>query len=135
MIAAPFLDHQLVNETIPGDTNPCDYCGKARIPRNQSQPPTRPAHVGHYLERFLQSAYFTCKYGQKYLGQRPEYGSLSQAEALRHAVIIPFYQRVPGAGREAALRSLQIAGFSVTIIRDVTPIPHNGCRPPKRRRV
>ncbi|HZX35555.1 MAG TPA: 30S ribosomal protein S11 [Thermodesulfobacteriota bacterium] len=41
----------------------------------------------------------------------------------------------PGAGREAALRSLQTAGFSITMIRDVTPIPHNGCRPPKRRRV
>jgi len=41
----------------------------------------------------------------------------------------------PGGGREPALRSLQAAGFSVTLIRDVTPIPHNGCRPPKRRRV
>ena len=41
----------------------------------------------------------------------------------------------PGAGREAAIRSLQAAGISVTRIRDVTPIPHNGCRPPKRRRV
>ena len=41
----------------------------------------------------------------------------------------------PGAGREAALRSLQTAGFGITMIRDVTPIPHNGCRPPKRRRV
>ncbi len=41
----------------------------------------------------------------------------------------------PGAGREAALRALQSAGFRVTLIRDVTPIPHNGCRPPKRRRV
>ncbi len=41
----------------------------------------------------------------------------------------------PGAGRESALRSLQAAGFSVSVIRDVTPIPHTGCRPPKRRRV
>jgi small subunit ribosomal protein S11 len=41
----------------------------------------------------------------------------------------------PGAGRESALRALQSAGFSVSLIRDVTPIPHNGCRPPKRRRV
>ncbi len=41
----------------------------------------------------------------------------------------------PGSGREAALRALQAAGFSVTLIRDVTPLPHNGCRPPKRRRV
>jgi small subunit ribosomal protein S11 len=41
----------------------------------------------------------------------------------------------PGAGREAAIRSLQAAGLDVSSIRDVTPIPHNGCRPPKRRRV
>lgn len=41
----------------------------------------------------------------------------------------------PGAGREAAIRALQAAGFKVTFIRDITPIPHNGCRPPKKRRV
>ncbi len=41
----------------------------------------------------------------------------------------------PGSGREAGLRSLQAAGLSVSLIRDVTPLPHNGCRPPKRRRV
>src|SRR5690625_405402 len=41
----------------------------------------------------------------------------------------------PGAGREAAIRSLQAAGLEITAIRDVTPVPHNGCRPPKRRRV
>ena len=41
----------------------------------------------------------------------------------------------PGSGREAAIRELQAAGLDVTVIRDVTPIPHNGCRPPKRRRV
>ncbi len=41
----------------------------------------------------------------------------------------------PGSGRESALRALQAMGFSITSIRDVTPIPHNGCRPPKRRRV
>ena len=41
----------------------------------------------------------------------------------------------PGSGREAALRALLAAGFSITLIRDVTPLPHNGCRPPKRRRV
>jgi small subunit ribosomal protein S11 len=41
----------------------------------------------------------------------------------------------PGSGRESALRALQAAGFSITSIKDVTPIPHNGCRPPKRRRV
>jgi len=41
----------------------------------------------------------------------------------------------PGSGRESALRALQAVGLTVTSIRDVTPIPHNGCRPPKRRRV
>ena len=46
---------------------------------------------------------------------------------------IEIFIRGPGAGREAAIRSLQAAGLNVTSIRDVTPIPHNGCRPPKRR--
>jgi small subunit ribosomal protein S11 len=45
------------------------------------------------------------------------------------------YVKGPGAGREAAIRSLQAAGLEVSVIKDVTPIPHNGCRPPKRRRV
>ena len=45
------------------------------------------------------------------------------------------YVQGPGAGREAAIRALQTAGLEVTMIKDVTPIPHNGCRPPKRRRV
>ena len=48
---------------------------------------------------------------------------------------IEIFIRGPGAGREAAIRSLQAAGLKVTSVRDVTPIPHNGCRPPKRRRV
>jgi len=48
---------------------------------------------------------------------------------------VQVYVKGPGAGRESALRSLQAAGFTVNIIKDVTPIPHNGCRPPKRRRV
>ena len=45
------------------------------------------------------------------------------------------YVKGPGSGREAAIRSLQAAGLDVNMIKDVTPIPHNGCRPPKRRRV
>ena len=48
---------------------------------------------------------------------------------------VEVYVKGPGAGREAAIRSLQAAGLEVTLIKDVTPIPHNGCRPPKRRRV
>ena len=48
---------------------------------------------------------------------------------------IAVYVTGPGSGREAALRSLAAAGLKITLIRDVTPIPHNGCRPPKRRRV
>ena len=48
---------------------------------------------------------------------------------------IEVYVKGPGAGRESAIRSLQAAGLSISLIKDVTPIPHNGCRPPKRRRV
>lgn len=48
---------------------------------------------------------------------------------------IEVFVKGPGAGREAAIRSLQAAGLEVSVIKDVTPIPHNGCRPPKRRRV
>jgi small subunit ribosomal protein S11 len=48
---------------------------------------------------------------------------------------VDVFVKGPGAGREAALRALQSAGLSVNLIRDVSPIPHNGCRPPKRRRV
>jgi small subunit ribosomal protein S11 len=48
---------------------------------------------------------------------------------------VQVFVKGPGAGRESALRSLQAAGFQIHVIRDVTPIPHNGCRPPKRRRV
>jgi small subunit ribosomal protein S11 len=57
-------------------------------------------------------------------------------KAMEHGVrTIGVYVKGPGAGRESALRALQAAGLRVTMIRDVTPIPHNGCRPPKRRRV
>lgn len=48
---------------------------------------------------------------------------------------VEVYVKGPGAGREAAIRALQAAGLEITLIKDVTPIPHNGCRPPKRRRV
>lgn len=48
---------------------------------------------------------------------------------------VEVYVKGPGAGREAAIRALQAAGLEVSMIKDVTPIPHNGCRPPKRRRV
>ena len=57
-------------------------------------------------------------------------------KAMEHGVKnIEVHVRGPGSGRESALRSLQAAGFVITTIRDVTPIPHNGCRPRKRRRV
>jgi len=48
---------------------------------------------------------------------------------------VEVYVKGPGPGRESALRALQASGFNVTMIKDVTPVPHNGCRPPKRRRV
>jgi len=49
--------------------------------------------------------------------------------------MVEVYVNGPGSGREAAIRALQAAGLEVTLIKDVTPVPHNGCRPPKRRRV
>jgi len=56
--------------------------------------------------------------------------------AMEHGMRqVDIFIRGPGSGREAAIRSLQAAGISILSIRDVTPIPHNGCRPPKRRRV
>ncbi len=56
--------------------------------------------------------------------------------AMEHGLrAVEVFVRGPGAGREAAIRSLQSAGLEVNMIKDVTPVPHNGCRPPKRRRV
>lgn len=56
--------------------------------------------------------------------------------AMEHGMkSVEVYVKGPGAGREAAIRALQTAGLEVSMIKDVTPIPHNGCRPPKRRRV
>ncbi|ERT57574.1 small subunit ribosomal protein S11 [Peptoniphilus koenoeneniae] len=58
------------------------------------------------------------------------------AKAKEHGLkTVEVYVKGPGSGREAAIRSLQASGLEVTMIKDVTPIPHNGCRPPKRRRV
>jgi len=57
-------------------------------------------------------------------------------KAMEHGMkTVEVYIKGPGAGRESALRALQTVGFTVLKIRDVTPVPHNGCRPPKRRRV
>ncbi len=57
-------------------------------------------------------------------------------KAMEHGMkTVEVYVKGPGPGRESALRSLQAAGFNVVMIKDVTPVPHNGCRPPKRRRV
>ncbi|HET6613586.1 MAG TPA: 30S ribosomal protein S11 [Kofleriaceae bacterium] len=56
----------------------------------------------------------------------------AQDHGLRNVSV---FVKGPGSGRESALRALQSAGFKISLIRDVTPIPHNGCRPPKRRRV
>ncbi|MDD3579794.1 MAG: 30S ribosomal protein S11 [Desulfobacca sp.] len=70
----------------------------------------------------------------------PFAAQLAAADAAKKAMengmrTIDVYVKGPGSGREAALRALQVAGFTINLIRDVTPIPHNGCRPPKRRRV
>jgi small subunit ribosomal protein S11 len=57
-------------------------------------------------------------------------------KAMEHGVKqVEVFVKGPGSGREAAIRALQSAGLEVNLIRDVTPVPHNGCRPPKRRRV
>ena len=56
--------------------------------------------------------------------------------AMEHGLkTVEVYVKGPGSGRDAAIRALQSAGLQITMIRDITPIPHNGCRPPKRRRV
>ena len=71
----------------------------------------------------------------------PPFAAQSAAEtaakaAMEHGLkYVDVYVKGPGQGREAAIRALQTAGLEVTMIKDVTPIPHNGCRPPKRRRV
>ena len=66
-------------------------------------------------------------------GQAAEVASKT---AMEHGMkSVDVYVKGPGAGREAAIRALQTAGLEITMIKDVTPIPHNGCRPPKRRRV
>ncbi len=57
-------------------------------------------------------------------------------KAMEHGMrSVEAYVKGPGSGRESALRALSLAGMTVTMIKDVTPVPHNGCRPPKRRRV
>ena len=64
-------------------------------------------------------------------------GSLGfKGSAMEHGLkTVEVYVKGPGSGREAAIRALQTAGLNITLIKDITPIPHNGCRPPKRRRV
>jgi small subunit ribosomal protein S11 len=61
-----------------------------------------------------------------------EAGRKSMDHGMKNLAV---FVKGPGSGRESALRALQQVGFRVTVVRDVTPIPHNGCRPPKRRRV
>jgi len=81
--------------------------------------------------------------GQGFKGSRKStpYAAQVTAEATARKAMehgmrqIEVFVKGPGSGREAAIRSLQAAGLEVTAITDVTPIPHNGCRPPKRRRV
>lgn len=80
---------------------------------------------------------------QSFKGSRkgtPFAAQIAAEDAAKKAIdqgmkTIQVYVKGPGSGRESALRALQSAGFSITLIQDVTPIPHNGCRPPKRRRV
>ena len=70
------------------------------------------------------------------LGFRGSAAETAAKAAMEHGMkTVEVYVKGPGAGREAAIRALQATGLDVTMIKDVTPIPHNGCRPPKRRRV
>ena len=63
-------------------------------------------------------------------------GQVAETAAMEHGLkSVEVFVKGPGAGREAAIRALQTAGLEISAIKDVTPIPHNGCRPPKRRRV
>lgn len=79
----------------------------------------------------------------KFKGSRkgtPYAAQLAAEDAARRAIEhgmrqVDVYVKGPGSGREAAIRALQAAGLTINSIRDVTPIPHNGCRPPKKRRV
>lgn len=65
-----------------------------------------------------------------------EAAETASKKAMEHGLkTVEVYVKGPGSGREAAIRALQASGLEVTSIKDVTPIPHNGCRPPKRRRV
>ena len=65
-----------------------------------------------------------------------EVAETAARKAMEHGLkTVDVFVKGPGAGREAAIRSLQTAGLEISSIKDVTPIPHNGCRPPKRRRV
>ena len=72
--------------------------------------------------------------GTPFAAQMAAEGAVKRA--IEHGMRnVQVYVKGPGSGRESALRSLQSAGLNISVIRDVTPIPHNGCRPPKRRRV
>ncbi len=72
--------------------------------------------------------------GTAYAAQRA--AEAAAKKGMEHGLRqVDVYVKGPGSGREAAIRSLQAAGLNISSIRDVTPIPHNGCRPPKRRRI
>jgi small subunit ribosomal protein S11 len=63
-------------------------------------------------------------------------GEVAAKKAMEHGMRqVDVYVKGPGSGRESAIRALQAAGLKINLIKDVTPVPHNGCRPPKRRRV
>ena len=69
-------------------------------------------------------------------GSRKSTAEEAAKGAMEHGLkTVEVYVKGPGSGREAAIRALQTAGLEITMIKDITPIPHNGCRPPKRRRV
>jgi len=128
--------------------NPRRGRGKKRVKKNIA---TGIAHVRSTFNNTIititdinGNAIGACSAGARgFKGSRkstPFAAQVAAEEAARRAMdhgmrTVAVFVKGPGAGRESALRALQSAGLRVTVIRDVTPIPHNGCRPPKRRRV
>jgi small subunit ribosomal protein S11 len=132
----------------PGPAGPKPKAGKKKVKKNVA---TGIAHIQSTFNNTVvtitdvngNTVAWSSAGSRGFKGSRkstPFAAQLAAEEAARRAMehgmrSIAVFVKGPGAGRESALRALQAVGFKVTLIRDVTPVPHNGCRPPKRRRV
>ena len=124
--SSPADDSRTPFQPIPEDSSPPQDTG--------TTPPPPPEEVPTILLNELQSdndSTLQEKDGT-FLDWFEIYNASDESVALKRVEV---WVKGPGAGREAAIRSLQAAGLEIAAIKDVTPIPHNGCRPPKRRRV